>query len=176
MLLAQTSSCCPPQFPSRAPSQPTGLHSCPAQALGASQQHLSSAKLLTWRCLGAARLGGGTPDPASAAEQFNNLNTLCFPAFTSDKEMASEKRCLCDDLFLLCLQALGTKPWQELTVTSGRFRTQPWDHCWGSRGPGAGFGVPLLALLHSDAQPALKTTQAQQQPQPGTTQESHDAA
>lgn len=84
---------------------PRGLHSCPAQALGASQQHLSSARLLTWRRLRAARLGGGTPDPASAAEQLNNLNTLCFPAFTSDKEIGSEKRCLCADLFLLCLQA-----------------------------------------------------------------------
>lgn len=155
---------------------PRSFHSCPAQALGASQQHLSSARLLTWRRLRAARLGGGTPDPASAAEQLNNLNTLCFPAFTSDKEIGSEKRCLCADLFLLCLQALGTKQWQELTGTSGRFRAQPRNHCWGSRGPGAGFGVPLLVLLHSDTQPALKTTQTQQQLQPSTTQESHGAA
>lgn len=74
-------------------------------------------------------------------------NTPCFLAFKSDKEIALEKRCLCGDLSLLCLQALENKALADLTATSGQFRVQRFDRRWESWGPGSEFGVSVDVTL-----------------------------
>lgn len=101
---------------------------------------------------------GGTAGTITPAEQFK-LEYPLLPGFQNRQRNCLWRSGVYAMTFSYCVcRHSRTKLWQNLTATSGRWETRPFNRCCGSRAVGSGFESFFVGVILLDAQPVPKPT------------------